>query len=152
MEEFMETIKPLDISRLRRKQNNDKASSDEITSFLSVTGKLNFLGHGVLPVAGFVASYYQQRVSQLTVADLRELNSALTEVQNLHPILLFPVPPLSFKAKYLAFSDASQGRYSYGQNWIYFRALISNPNFASVSCLRLDQLKAKSYLLFVYWV
>ncbi len=63
----------------------------------------------------FVASHYQQRIGRLTVADIRELNSALKEVQNLQPCLLYLAPSPEFKARYLAFSDASQGKYSYGQ-------------------------------------
>ncbi len=47
MEEFMDTISPMDIPRTRRKQNPDSATNEEIIGFLSVTGKLNFLGHGV---------------------------------------------------------------------------------------------------------
>ncbi len=73
-----------------------------------------------LPVAFYVASHYQQRIGRLTAPDMRELNSALKEVQNLQPCLLYLAPLSEFKAKYLAFSDVSQGKYSYGQTgYIY---------------------------------
>ncbi len=57
MEEYVETISPLSLSKERRKQPNDAATKDELTSFLRLTGKRNFLGHGCLPVASFVASH-----------------------------------------------------------------------------------------------
>ncbi len=65
-------------------------------------------------MAAFVASHYQQRICLITVADMRELNSALKEVQNLQPCLLYIVPPSEFKVRYFAFY-AAQGKYSYGQ-------------------------------------
>ncbi len=93
VKEFMDTISPIDIPRTRRKQNADSATNEEIIGFLSVIGKLNFLGHGVLPVAAYVASHYQKRIGRLTCGDMRELNSALKEVQNLQPCLLYLASP-----------------------------------------------------------
>ncbi len=114
MEEFMDTISPMDIPRARRKQNADSATNEEIIGFLSDTGKLNFLGHSVLPVTAYVASHYQQRIGRVTVADMRELNSALKEVQKLQPCLLYLAPPSDLK-KIPCLLRCLSGQYSYGQ-------------------------------------
>ncbi len=79
-----------------RKQNADSATNEEIIFFLSVTGKLNFLGHGVLPVAAYVASHYQQqRIGRLTVADMRELNSG--SEGSAEPSAMLALPRPSFR-------------------------------------------------------
>ncbi len=56
----MDTIFPLALSRERKKQQESHATQDKLTAFLGLTGKLNFLGHGCLPMAAFSASHLQQ--------------------------------------------------------------------------------------------
>lgn len=82
MEEFMQDISDLELSRHRRKSASEKATPEELTSYLSFTGLLNYLGHGVIPVAAFTVSYLQQRIGNLHVLDLKEANAALQEVRN----------------------------------------------------------------------
>ena len=115
MSEYMTTIHPLDISRERRKQHDEKATENELKQLLGLTGRLNFIGHGCLPVAAFAASYLQQKISNLKVLHLKEANSALKEVQQIEPKLLFKSPDNHENPKYIGFSDAAQGKTSYGQ-------------------------------------
>ncbi len=61
----MDTISPLTISRERNKQNESHATQHELTAFLELTGKMNFLGHGCLPMAAFAASHLQQSSGNL---------------------------------------------------------------------------------------
>ncbi len=61
MEEYMGTISKLDIARERSKQQDQFATTEEITDFLGLAGKLNFLSHGCLPTAAFAASHLQQK-------------------------------------------------------------------------------------------
>ncbi len=61
MEEYMGTISKLDISRKRSKQHDHFATTEEITDFLGLAGKLNFLGHGCLPTAAFAASHLSKK-------------------------------------------------------------------------------------------
>ncbi len=108
------------------KQKADKVTNEENIGFLSVTGNLSFHGHGALPYSAYVASHYQQRICRQHMADMRELNSTLKEVQNLQKNpLLYLAAPSDVKASYLAFFDASQGNYSYGKTgyiiWLLFQ-------------------------------
>ena len=61
MKEFMDTIQKLPLSRERRKEKDSSCTDAEKTSFLGLTGKLNYLGHGTLPPAAFAASHLQQK-------------------------------------------------------------------------------------------
>ncbi len=97
IEEFVDPISLMDIPRTRRKQNAEQSNNEEIIEFLSVPGKQDFLVHGVLPVAAYAASHCQQRIGRLTVAEMRELNFALKEVQNLQTCLLYLAPPSEYK-------------------------------------------------------
>ena len=92
MGEFLSTIVPLDISPERRKQNEKPATKQELKDLLGLTGKLNFIGHGCLPVAAFGSSYLQQKISNLKVSTLREANKVLKEIQILKPEILFRSP------------------------------------------------------------
>ncbi len=61
MEDYMETISTLHLSRERKKERDADATQHELTAFLGLTGKLNFLEHGCRPMAAFVASHLQQK-------------------------------------------------------------------------------------------
>ncbi len=115
MEEYMETISPLHLSRERKKKHDSDATQHELTAFLGLTGKLNFLGHGCLPMAAFAASHLQQKTGNLNVSDLRVANSTFNELRQVVPKLLYRSPEGIKSAKYLAFSDAAQGKQPYGQ-------------------------------------
>lgn len=112
----MDTINQLEVSRTRRKEFDSSCTASERSDFLSVTGSLNFLGHGVLQQAFFAASYLQQRISKLRVWDLLLANQVLREVRSLTTVIHYArLPSLYLLPRYLAFSDASQGKTSYGQ-------------------------------------
>ena len=115
MEEYLSTIKPIELSRQRRKQQHDLCTTQETTDFLALTGSLNFLGHGVLPPACFIASHLQQCMGKLTVSHLCTANKCLHEMRSLTPALLYVKPQSITNPSYLGFSDASQGKTSYGQ-------------------------------------
>ena len=115
MEEYLSTIQPIDIPRDRRKQQHELCTKREMKAFLGLTGSLNFLGHGVLPQASFMASHLQQCVGRLTVAHLCTANKCLQEIKSLRPMLLYKKPTSLESPTYLSFSDASQGKTSYGQ-------------------------------------
>ncbi len=61
MEEYMETISHLQLSRERKKEHDSDATQNELTAFLGLTGKLNFLGHGCLPMAASLQAIYSRR-------------------------------------------------------------------------------------------
>ena len=115
MREFLDKIKPLEISRSRRREQRERCTESEVRSFLALTGALNYLGLGIMPQAAFIASHLQQSVSRLTVAHLCTANKCLEEIKSLHPEILYATPEQFDNPSYLAFSDASQGKTSYGQ-------------------------------------
>ncbi len=106
---------PLTLSRERKKQHESHANQHELTAFLGLTGKLNFLRHCCLPTAAFAASHLQQITGNLRVADIRVANSAFKEIRQVVPKLLYRSPVSISSATYLTFSDAAQGKLPYGQ-------------------------------------
>ena len=116
MEEYLSTIHPVKMYRQRRKQNHELCTDQENKDFLGLTVSLNFLGHGVLPQACFIASHLQQGLARLTVAHLHTANKCLQEMRALTPFINYVKPSQSPKSlTYLGLSDASQGKTSYGQ-------------------------------------
>ena len=115
MREYMETIKPIDITQDRRRQVQDGCSTDELREYQGLTGSLNFLGHGVLPHAAFAASLLQQLIPRLKVEHLLTANKMLANIKDLDPTLTYRTITANSDPCYLAFSDASHGSSSYGQ-------------------------------------
>jgi len=132
MQEYVDSIDPIDIPRARKKEHTASATAQELTNYLSLAGTLNFLGHGVLPAAAFAASHIQQRVGNLTVADLKDANSILREISALNPSISYKTPPPGYSPKFLAFADGAQGKGSYGQSGyvggLYFQPSSANQN------------------------
>ena len=114
MQEYVDKILPIPISKERRRKSQEKCTPQELTAYRALAGSLNFLGHGVLLQASFAASNMQQSVGRLHVSNLITANQVLTELRSLSPILIFRSPTSLESAVYLAFSDASQGSGSYG--------------------------------------
>ena len=92
MKEYVQTIRPLDIPRHRRKDQNSRCTKEELSSFLGLTVSLNYLGHGFLPQASFAASHLQQMVGRLTVSCLVTANKALSEIKALDPSIVYKCP------------------------------------------------------------
>lgn len=115
MESYLSSVESIDVARSRRKEKDSLCTDAERKLFLRLTGRLNFLGHATLPQAAFVASYLQQSVGSLHVSDLSTANSCLYELRKLTPTLSFPISTTASKPEYIAFSDASMGRHTYGQ-------------------------------------
>jgi len=92
MHEYKSSIKPIEITRSRRKEANQRCTSAELTLFLQLTGKLNFLGHGSLPQASFVASNFQQLVGDLRVKHLTDLNAAHKQISKLSATIFLKSP------------------------------------------------------------
>ena len=139
MQEFFDTIDSLPISRARRKQQNERATHVELRSLQALAGKLNYLGHGILPQASLVASKMQQFVADLRVSHLCQANTALSQLRRLRPSLLYKssrsrpgLPPHSFL---LTFSDASTGNSSYGQTGFLSGLLLLAGGTAHFHCV-----------------
>lgn len=84
--------------------------------FQETTGLVNYFGHDVLPKALFAVSSLQHGVGDLKYEGFLYVNRILLELKKLKPIFF---NNLNLNAKdplHVAFSDASQGISSNGQN------------------------------------
>ena len=100
---------------LGRSSPEEDCTAAELRGFQRLAGQLNYLGHGELPSASFVASHLQQFAGSLKVKHLSIANASLHELRKLDPTLCYSTLPDADPPSYLAFSDASQGNRIYGQ-------------------------------------
>lgn len=122
MKDYMKSIKPITLSRARRKQAAERATQQEYRDYRSLAGSLIWAGGGTLPQAAFIASYMQQVAPRLRVHDLSEANKMLKELRDLDPTILFrKMNTAVSKIEVWTFSDASfnivSGR-DYGQTGV----------------------------------
>lgn len=117
LEEYFNSIHQIDIPPHRRKKHNYACIEAESLEFLSLTGSLNWRGHGVLSQASFAVSFLQKLLSNLTVSSLITPNKMLQEIKKLMPSATMPELSDFSDPCYLVFSDAIQGMSSYGQTW-----------------------------------
>lgn len=75
---------------------------------------VELLGHGVLRQAAFFASHFQKDVGNLMVSNLVTANMFLIELKALSPEIAYVSPKQLANTSYHTFSDASQGKSSYG--------------------------------------
>lgn len=77
----MKSIAQLEPRKESRKEQLSSCTSDELTEFLNLTGKLNRLGHGFLTRAAFAASHLQKSVGRLSVSPLVVATKVLAELK-----------------------------------------------------------------------
>ena len=107
MNEFANKLAPFSLERSRRKQIEASANAEELHDYQSLAGKLNWLGHSVLPHATFAASYLQQQVGDLKVKHLLNANGVLREIKRWPPVLVFGRPKESKPVTLCTFADAA---------------------------------------------
>ena len=121
MSECANSITPLALSVQRRKQYEALATLEEVRSYQSLAGKMNWLGHSVVPHYAFAASYLQQSIGDLRVKHLAYADGVLKEMQRYPPLLVFGRPKRITEAKVCTFADASFPKANdslYGQSGI----------------------------------
>lgn len=89
MAKYLLRVKPIELSRTRRKEQAERATQTEVSMLKSLAGVVNFLGSGALPQATYIASWMQQCTTQLTVEHLVETNNCVRELLKLDPIITF---------------------------------------------------------------
>lgn len=122
MTTYVNSIQPMDVTRNRRKEAEDKATEDEYQQYRSLSGSIMWAGNGTLPQAAFTGSFMQQKAPKLRVHDLTEGNKMLKELKDLNPTITFRKLRTGItKIDVWTFSDASfnivSGR-DYGQTGI----------------------------------
>lgn len=118
MQEYLDRLEPIYLSRNRRKDLYADATKREIGEYRSLDGTLTYLGTSVLPQASLETSLIEQRINRLKVAHVVDENSMLRDVVNLNPVLHFPKAPKGKGAAVIiSFSDTTHGgkEFDYGQ-------------------------------------
>lgn len=127
---YMERLKPITLSRQRRRQHHEPASDTEKRQYRSLAGTLLYLGNGVMPQASYVTSVLQQQISALKVRHLVDANNMLGEILQLDPTLTFLKPHNVNNALISSFSDASHPRdRDYGQSGVLSGIRIQCDNY-----------------------
>ena len=70
MDEFARFIGKLEVSRQRGKQSDLPVTPNELNTYQSLAGKMNWLGHAMAPHYAFAAGYMQQELEDLRVKHL----------------------------------------------------------------------------------
>jgi len=108
MQDYLVSINPISISRMRRKQGHELATTNEIRAYKRLAGELVWLGGSALPQASFMASFLQQKVGFLKVAHLCEANGILQDLKSLVAVIKFQIPAWDTHSVCVCtFSDAS---------------------------------------------
>lgn len=121
MVRYLERLKPITISRTRKKERSDKAITSELKQYRSLACTLMYLGNGVLPQASYVTSLLQQLVARVTVEQLVLANDILSDLMKLKPWIIFKKPPMVSEINEIlvsTFTDASfnkSAQSGYGQ-------------------------------------
>lgn len=122
MSDYLNSIKPLEITRSRRKESDLRTTEKEYDAYRSLEGTIIWGGNGTLPQASFLASNMQQTAPKLKVSDVIEANKMLKELKDMQPTInLNKMKMYMNKVEVWTFSDASfnitSGR-EYGQTGI----------------------------------
>ena len=109
-DEKLDALQPHPISRLRRKQQEEKLNAVEHFSYSSLNGSVGFIGTSASPFCAFTTSYLQQRRVSPEVKDLVLQCNLLRQLQKLGSTITFkrPSDTRSYSFKVLAFSDAAR--------------------------------------------
>ena len=107
MNRYLERLRPITISRPRRKQRSEKATAQEIRQYRSLSGTLLYLGNAVLPQAALITSLMQQKLGSLRVQHLVDANTMLKEILQLKPWMCYHCPGSIESVTIVSFSDAS---------------------------------------------
>ena len=110
MKRYVERLKPIDMSRSRRKMREDTATENEIQQYRSLAATMMYLGNAVLPQASYATSLLQQKLPKIRVEDLITANEVLKDILSLKPQIIFRSPPSSTSITEVivsSFSDAA---------------------------------------------
>ena len=88
-------MKEIDVELLTpslRKDISAECSDNKIRRVRSMEGKLGYIGVAVSPLASFAASYIQQLITMLSIAELKHANGIARDVLKRESQLLYLRP------------------------------------------------------------
>lgn len=116
MKNYLDRVKPIPLSRSRKKMIEDTATAQEERKYRALAGTLLYLGNGFLPQAALVTSIMQQRLGRLKVEYLMDANVMTKELVELKPIVTYICPTNTPYIFLSTFTDASHPKdRDYGQ-------------------------------------
>lgn len=127
MTEYLASIQPISLPRVRRRASNGQCTNTELLDFRALKGKLNFLGHVVLPLKYLVATEMQQSASDIRVHQFATAKDDLHALDKPHPTLTFLSPthaPSPSQFVIQTFADASAGFSTYNKTVLIFEFLL----------------------------
>lgn len=118
MWEYLERLKPVELSRSRSREKEGKVTAGEKTSFRALAGTLMYLGNSEIPQAALVTSKMQQHLGDLRIKHIVDGNNAMKDIFNLRPFIKFVRATGVYKLRLVTLSDASHdgGDTIYGQS------------------------------------
>lgn len=135
MDNYLSRVRPVQISRDRKKTPHLSADDREKSEYRSLAGVLLYIGQAVLPHACFVASKIQQKLGSLKVGHIIDANTMVVDLKKLRPALTFKQPKKVSNVLICSLSDASHGGHDeiYGQSGV-------------ITGLKVDQIEGDSTL------
>lgn len=115
MEEYLDSIRYLEISRTWRKIQSFECPEVGLNKYLQLTGSLNCISRSVIPQAAFAESHLQHVIGSLPVFNLVTANTVLQIMKTLKPKAVLRSLTQLENPAYLVFCDVSQGSLSYCQ-------------------------------------
>lgn len=109
MWDYLEKPLPVQLSRTRAKQRDEKATAEEVSAYRGLAGTLMYMGNSVIPQAAMVTSKMQQNLGDLRVRHILEGNSAVKEIINLGPYIRYLRPSRDMVTWIISLSDAAHG-------------------------------------------
>lgn len=106
---YLEKLSPIQISRSRNKQRDERVTKEEERSYRALAGTLMYLGNSIIPQASMATSKMQQRLGNLRVKDLVEGNLVTKEMLRLRPYIRYIRPVNVTNMRLISISDASHG-------------------------------------------
>lgn len=107
MDSYVQSICFIKVSPARRKFRKEATTEKEVHDYRTLAGEFLWLVSATLPQASYFASYMQQQIPRLTVAELIEANSILKSLKDLNAVLKYRVPGNTDNVDVLTFSDDS---------------------------------------------
>lgn len=107
MEDYIQNIAELSVSRSRRMTPDEHVSDAELHNYQSLAGSLLHFGHAVLPEPYIVASKMQQKLGWLKVAHYVDAIVMLRKLRSFKPVVSFKKPRSIWNTQDTPLSEAS---------------------------------------------
>lgn len=107
--QYIQELKPINISEVRRLSKDDEVSEGECKNLRSVIGKLNWISSQTRPDISFAVSQAASRVNKAKVSDLIEINKLVKKTKSEEVRLKFPKLKNLENSRLVVFADASLG-------------------------------------------